>query len=56
MNMKRITKKLQLSKETVRSLSERDLQAVVGGASQFESCKSDCWCISDGSCPASFRC
>lgn len=28
---KRITQKLELNKETLRNLSERDLQAVVGG-------------------------
>ena len=56
MNKKRIAKKLQLSKETLRTLSERDLQAAVGGASQIETCKSDCWCISDGSCPPTLRC
>jgi hypothetical protein len=57
MSKKRI-KRLQLSKETLRSLSERDLQAAVGGASvAIESCKSDCWCITDDdSCPGSFRC
>lgn len=56
MNKKGITRKLQLNKETLRNLLERDLRVAVGGASMIESCKSDCWCVSDGSCPPSLRC
>ncbi|HYN23038.1 MAG TPA: class I lanthipeptide [Thermoanaerobaculia bacterium] len=53
---KRIEKKLSLSKETLRNLSERDLQAAVGGVSQLGTCKSDCFCISDNSCPPTWPC
>lgn len=56
MNKKQITRKLQLSRETLRSLSERDLKAVVGGVSQFNTCKSDCYCISWDSCPPTWPC
>lgn len=59
---KKITQKLRLSKETLRNLSERDLQAAVGGATAI--CQptglSDCYpCVtescSDGSC-STWRC
>lgn len=49
---KQITKRLQLSKETLRNLSERDLQGAVGGFVIFETRRSDCICITLGdSCP-----
>ncbi|HSK80948.1 MAG TPA: class I lanthipeptide [Thermoanaerobaculia bacterium] len=52
MNKKKITKRIELNKETLRNLSERDLQAAAGGVSQLGTCRSDCYCISaDGSCP-----
>ncbi len=53
MDKKKITKRLELNKETLRNLSERDLQAAAGGISQggAGTCRSDCFCISDGSCP-----
>jgi hypothetical protein len=54
---KQITKKLQLSKETLRDLSERDLQGAVGGATArcTPTGLSDCFACptetcSDGSC------
>ncbi|MES1242915.1 MAG: class I lanthipeptide [Acidobacteriota bacterium] len=34
MKKKQIVRKLQLNKETLRNLSERDLQAAVGGLSK----------------------
>ena len=59
---KQITKKLRLSKETLRNLSERDLQAAVGGVTTRcqPSGLSDCQACptetcSDGSC-STFRC
>jgi natural product precursor len=53
--MKKQIKRLSLSKETLRNLSERDMQIVVGGAT-FVQCSNPC--VSDecsGSCPT-FRC
>lgn len=59
---KQITRKLELSKETLRNLSERDLKGAVGGISAI--CPptgiSDCSpcpteSCSDGSC-SSWRC
>ena len=59
---KQITKKLSLSKETLRNLSERDLQAAVGGVSlncqptgltECAACPTES--CSDGSC-STFRC
>lgn len=60
---KQITSKLHLSKETLRNLSERDLQGAVGGAtwrctgtceetgiSLCELCPTET-CLSGGSCP-----
>jgi hypothetical protein len=53
---KQITQKLQLSKETLRHLSERDLKGAIGGATVGcgETGLSDCTCptvsCSDGSC------
>lgn len=44
---KRLEKKLSLSKETLRNLSERELTGVVGGFSRFCSTISEC---SDESC------
>lgn len=57
MNKKQITKRLELSKETLRSLSERDLGTVAGGVSRLvDTCKSECWCISWDSCPPTWPC
>ena len=55
MHKKQITKKLQLNKETLRSLAEGDLRVAVGGITQ-ETCKSDCFCISWDSCPPTWPC
>jgi len=46
---KRIEKKLSLSKETLRNLSERELNGVVGGLSRFCS-QSDCSNVSCITC------
>jgi hypothetical protein len=55
---KQITSKLQLSKETLRHLSERDLQGAVGGftalcpptgVSDCDVCPSES-CVTGGSC------
>jgi hypothetical protein len=48
---KRITQKLELSKETLRNLSERDLQAAVGGASHYVCPTEDPNCTASG-CPS----
>jgi natural product precursor len=57
--MKKQIKRLTLSKETLRNLSERDMQNAVGGATFWAGC-SDATCITDcdtcsESCPT-FRC
>lgn len=52
---KQIRKRLSLSKETLRNLSERELAGVVGGACTGtccnscppETCRSDCQCVTD---------
>lgn len=52
---KQIHKKLSLSKETLRNLSERELAGVVGGACTATccnscppaTCRSDCQCATD---------
>ena len=44
---KRLEKKLSLSKETLRNLSERELTGIVGGLTRFCSTISEC---SDESC------
>jgi natural product precursor len=49
---KRIEKKISLSKETLRNLSEREMQNVAGGASI--ACISEV-CTEGGSCET-FRC
>jgi len=46
---KQITKKLSLSKETLRNLSEREMVGVVGGFSR--TCCNSCTDWSDCSCP-----
>lgn len=54
---KQITKKLTLNKETLRNLSERELTVAVGGATALcETRRSDCWCITDGSCQSTDFC
>jgi natural product precursor len=55
---KRLEKKLSLSKETLRNLSEKDMKDAVGGYTRFVGC-SDGTCISDcdtctQSCPSIF--
>jgi hypothetical protein len=39
---KRIEKKLSLSRETLRSLSEREIEGVVGGLTRFCGTSSSC--------------
>ena len=43
---KQLSRKLSLSKETLRNLSERDLQAVVGGGTRSGQCTPSA-CTSD---------
>ena len=57
--MKKKTMKLQLNRETLRNLGERDLRNAAGGAT-FLQCSDPCLtdgdtCDTCGSCP-SFRC
>jgi hypothetical protein len=56
--MKKQIKRLTLSKETLRNLSERDTKEAIGGYTRFVGC-SDGTCISDcntctESCPSIF--
>jgi len=48
--MRRKAKKLQLSKETVRNLDERQIRAVAGGVTVTtcpETGLSNCYCVTD---------
>lgn len=62
MKKKQITMKLQLNKETLRNLSDRDVKGVAGGISLRcpPTGASDCYqCgswVSDGSCPTGMAC
>ena len=56
--MKKQIKRLTLSKETLRNLSDRDMKEAIGGYTRFNGC-SDATCISDcntctESCPSIF--
>ena len=48
---KRITQKLALSKETLRNLSDRDLQVAVGATTQACTITEDANCTNSG-CPS----
>jgi len=52
MNRNRLAKKLNLSRTTVRNLSEREKARINGGCSEGFGYTGSCACYSERSCPA----